>query len=347
MREEYTGATSMLQIQENIPLFQFTTFHIGGPARFFVQVRTLEELREALHYAKDRSLKVLFLGGGSNMLVSDIGFPGLVIKVEFFGIEEVVDAGGRVVCMVGAGEHWDSLVLHVVDAGLWGIENLSGIPGTVGAAPVQNIGAYGTELKDSLLWVEAYDTEAHAIVTFTREECQFSYRQSVFKRSGDRYCVLRVVFRLSNSGEANLSYKDLAEFFIEERKPSVAAVRDAVLSIRAKKFPDLTKEGTAGSFFLNPILSIEEAARLRAIHPELPQYPDAQGVKISLAWLLDKGLGLRGYSIGGARLFEQQPLVVVSSNGVARDVEALVYDVQQKIVDVYDIKVVFEVQKIS
>jgi UDP-N-acetylmuramate dehydrogenase len=336
-----------MTIEHNVPLAPLTTFHIGGSARFFVRVSTKEELAQALAYAKERELKVLILGGGSNMLIDDVGFNGLVIKIELMGVTIEHDKNGAIV-VAGAGEGWEALVARAVEEKLWGIENLSGIPGTVGAAPVQNIGAYGCEIKDTLEWVEALDTETGGLLRLSREQCLFGYRSSIFKLNPGRLVVLQVALRLLEDGTPRLFYKDLAEVFQDAPAPTLSAVRDAVLNIRAKKFPDLSQEGTAGSFFLNPAVSKEKAAQLLERYPELPQFPAPNGVKLSLAWLLDNALQLRGYSHGSARLFEKQPLVIVASGSNAfSDVVALKDEILQKVFETLEIELEPEVRIIE
>ena len=305
----------LMTIEENILLAPLTTFKIGGPARFFVRVKNIDELREALAFAKEKNISFFILGGGSNILVRDEGFPGLVIKIEIGGIEE---KDGLLIA--GAGEEWDALVLYVVKKNLWGIENLSGIPGSVGAAPVQNIGAYGAELKETLSFVEAFDMSRGLIVRFSNAECGFGYRTSMFKKEPGRFCITSVELKLSKNGVPNLSYRDLQGL----KNPSLLLVREAVLGIRAKKFPDLTQEGTAGSFFLNPIVSKEKTEELLRRFPQLLKFPAENGVKISLAWLLDRALKLKGTKRGSARLFERQPLVIAAKRGArAGDVREL------------------------
>jgi UDP-N-acetylmuramate dehydrogenase len=305
-------------IEENIPLSPLTTFKIGGPARYFTRVQTQEELRAALAFAQKNNLPVLLLGGGSNLLVADTGWKGLVIKIELRGIAE---QNGLLV--VEAGEEWDALVEHAVRQDLWGVENLSGIPGTVGAAPVQNIGAYGVELAHTVEFVEALEVSTGAVRRFAKGECGFGYRTSRFKREPGCFVVLRVGLRLVQSGAPNTTYRDLAERF-QDAQPTISAVREAVLAIRKQKFPDLTQEGTAGSFFLNPVLSTERAAQLAHEYPGLPLFPAPGGTKVALAWLLDKALSLKGVRRGRARLFERQPLVVVAERGAsAKEVKEL------------------------
>ncbi len=302
-------------ITERVLLAEHTTFRIGGPARYFARVHTIEEVRAAFAFAKEKGLSVFVLGGGSNVLVADAGFDGLVIHLA---LEGVVREGDMLVA--AAGESWDAVVEHAVAEGLWGVENLSGIPGTVGAAPIQNIGAYGSEVKDTLAWVEAFDTETGGVVRITGAECGFGYRTSRFKKEPGQFVILRAAFALHSAGKPNALYKDLvgAESF------SLAEVRARVLAIRAGKFPDLAKEGTAGSFFLNPTVTPEKASELLAAYPGMPQFPVEGGVKLSLAWLLDKVLEAKGMQVGGARLYEKQPLVIAASrDATAADVREL------------------------
>jgi len=302
-----------MNIEEGVPLAPLTTFRIGGAARYFVRVRSLEELREALAFARSHAVPFFILGGGSNILVSDEGYDGLIIKMEMKGTELIEDAASeKALLIAAAGERWDDLVAYAVAHDLWGLENLSGIPGTVGASPVQNIGAY---------------------------------RMSIFKQQAGRFIILRAVFSLSREGAPNLSYRDLREAFAEKPQPSLAQVREAILAIRARKFPDLRREGTAGSFFLNPTVSAETAARLRLVLPDMPHFPTEKGIKIPLAYLLDHGLDLRGFALGGARLFESQPLVLVARFGTpSAEVQALVASVQAKIRGAYGIEIECEVK---
>jgi UDP-N-acetylmuramate dehydrogenase len=344
-----------MTIEENIPLAPLTTFHIGGPARCLAHVQDIKEMHEALSFAKKKELQVLILGGGSNVLIADAGFEGLVIKIEIAGVE-IKKEGEKVFLIAGAGENWDALVQKAVAENLWGVENLSGIPGTVGAAPVQNIGAYGTELKDTLAWVEALDTRSGGSKKFLNSECGFSYRSSIFKKEAGRFVVLRVALQLSVLPKPNISYRDLLQVFSENMHPTLGEIRTAVLAIRAAKFPDLAKEGTAGSFFLNPIVSKDLATKLAEQYPGLPQFlaeeglPDGKAsVKLSLAWLLDHVLNLRGLRRGRARLFEKQPLVIVAEHPPAggcsaRDVVALAEEVEWQVKEKIGIEIEREVR---
>jgi UDP-N-acetylmuramate dehydrogenase len=325
-----------MQIEEHIPLAPLTTFKIGGKARFFVRVQTIEELKEALAFAQSKQLKFFILGGGSNILVPDEGLDALVIKIDNKGIEEKDE-----LLIAQAGEEWDNVVSYANERGLWGIENLSGIPGSTGAAPVQNIGAYGTELKDTLHFVDAFDTKRGEIVRFSNEQCEFGYRTSLFKKNPGHYCIMRVGLRLSKTGKPNLSYKDLQPL----QNPSLREVREVVIAIRRKKFPDLSQEGTAGSFFLNPVVTEDAAAQLKKKYPLLPQFAATGGIKISLAWLLDNVLNMRGKRHGNVRLFENQPLVVVAQRGArATEVRGLMAEVMEEVMEAFGIALEPEVQ---
>ncbi len=362
-----------MELLKNVSLAEFTSFKIGGKADYFCRVGSVAELQEALASALGgRSLPIFILGGGSNVMVGDDGFRGLVIKIEISGIvwEEKTHqmfAAYQHLVRAGAGENWDAFVAETITRGLWGLENLSGIPGTVGGAPVQNIGAYGSEVRSVIEWVEVLDRRTNQQRKLSNAECAFAYRDSIFKRpEGKNYIITRVAFRLRADGAPNLSYKDLAERFSGKPTPSLAEVRSAVLEIRAKKFPDLDAHGTAGSFFKNPVVSREKFAELKKKFPELPGFivpnlPLDKGekpralrgergcvksmdkeIKLPLAWILDKVCGLKGYSHDGAALWKDQPLVLVNEGGAsASDVETLA----EKIVAVVKEKTGIEIER--
>ncbi|MFA6158658.1 MAG: UDP-N-acetylmuramate dehydrogenase [Candidatus Paceibacterota bacterium] len=324
-----------MTFEEHIPLAPHTTFRIGGEARYFCAVTSREELLEAFAFADSRKVKTLVLGGGSNILIGDSGFPGLVIQMNLRGIREEV-AGDLVRLEVGAGESWDGLVSFCVDRGYWGMENLSLIPGTVGAAPVQNIGAYGTEAKDIVESVSVVRPATGESRLLSNAECGFGYRDSVFKRvDGKGLVITGVTFVLSKKPRPNLSYKDLGEYFAAHgiATPALSDVRDVVISIRKSKFPDLSRFGTAGSFWKNPVISLEAFTALRATHPLAPSYPAGFGaVKVPLAWVLDVVCGLKGHVEGPVHLFSNQPLVLTVEKGAtaaqvdafARSIESVV-----------------------
>lgn len=369
-----------LNIRENEPLARYTTLKIGGTARYFVVVVSIDELKEAVLFARKKALPLFVLGGGSNMLIADGEIDALVIKMEIQGVKWIFPGFSIFnfqfskskdrVAVVGAGESWDAFVAETVEKGLWGLENLSGIPGTVGASPVQNIGAYGVEVKDSILWVEVFDVRTGKLVKLSNEECGFSYRDSIFKQEkGRSLIVLNVAFALQKNGIPRLEYKDIKENFklqIESVKQEKAVeqitiqeIRKAVLEIRAGKFPDLAVYGTAGSFFKNPIISQEKFDELKKKFPGLPGFK-AHGtgenetntkpprkVKVPLAWILDHICGMKGYSKGNVALFERQPIVVVNTgHATAEEITAFTNSVMRCVKEKTGIDVDCEVQKI-
>ena len=314
-----------MHIQENVSLSALTTFRTGGPARFLLTIGSRDEVPEAVRFAEEKKLPLIALGRGSNMLPPDEGLNAVLIRYLPSRIaSEVKDGVAHVTAEAGC--VWDELVAHAVKNGWWGIENLSAIPGTVGAAVVQNIGAYGAVLGDTLVSVEAYDTVRHEFVNIPREECELGYRTSVFKKDADRYVIVSASFALPTQGEPNLSYRDLTVYF--EKKPvehSLENVRAAIVEIRAAKFPSLTEFGTAGSFFLNPVFTESAVQTIRAKYPDMPVYPLPEGgVKVPLAWIFDQILNAKGRRIGGAFIWHKQPLVIASeADAATKDVVAL------------------------
>ncbi len=333
--------------RENVSLASLTTFNIGGAARAVYECANSADLREALERIRASGMPWYVLGGGSNILAADEGYPGAIIRITDETIS-FTPRGETEEVVAGAGARWDALVEAAAARHAWGIENLAGIPGTAGAAPVQNIGAYGAELADTLAWVDAFDTNTDAVIRLTREECAFGYRTSRFKR--DRtLIILRIALALSTAPNPRLSYADLAR-----AQASGAAltnpgeIANAVRAIRAKKFPDLTKVGTAGSFFKNPVLSSAAYAALAQKYPGIPGFPFEGKVKVSLAWILDHALSLKGFGEGNARLFEAQPLVIVAEPGArACDVERLAHVVAQKVFEKTNIELEWEVRSLK
>lgn len=321
-----------IEIKEKVPLAPYTTFKIGGPARFYCVVDTEDALIEACDFALNKKIKIFILGGGSNILMSDNGFDGLVIKIGIQGIEEIKNTklqdniyartNNNVTVSVGAGEQWDTFVEYTVSQNLYGLENLSAIPGTVGAAPVQNIGAYGTEVSQSILKVRAFDTHTMQFVEFTSEQCQFSYRNSLFKKEKGRYVITKVDFQLFKDGAVNIGYKDVKDYFAEKQtaNPTLVEVREAIIDIRWNKLPDWKLWGTAGSFFKNPIISAEYYEKIKKTYPDLPGYPDDDGmIKVSLGWILDKACEMKGLCIGNACVYEKQALILVTKPGATSE----------------------------
>lgn len=297
-----------IKIEENVALASMTTMRTGGTARFFMRVASVDDLKSALFFAKENSLPIFILGGGANTVVSDNGFPGLVIKIEIKGIKH---SDGFVTA--GAGEWWDNVVSLAVEKNLVGIENLSFIPASVGGAVVQNIGAYGAELKDSIFSVEVLNREKMKTETFTLKDCEFGYRESLFKKNKN-FIVLRATFKLEQNGKPNSSYEEVKKYFEDKNinTPSLIEVREAIIDIRNAKLPK-SPLGSAGSFFKNPIVSLSVFEKLKKQFPEIVAYPqDDNTVKISAAWLIDKVGGWRGVRKGDVGVHDKQALILVN-----------------------------------
>lgn len=321
-----------MTILENEPLAPRTTFKVGGSVRFLVEVETAAEVPEAFLFARARDLPTFILGGGSNVLADDGLALGVCIVPKIIGVTREHSERGEI-CVAGAGESWDGFVTFAIEHSLWGVENLSGIPGSVGGAVVQNAGAYGAEIADTLAWVEAYDTLQGVVRRLSRQECAFGYRRSCFKDEPGRFVILHVAFLLASVGVPNVAYRDLAEHFSGVTNIALSDIRNAVLAIRAGKFPDLSAEGTAGSFFKNPSIPIAEASLFAERYRGVPVFENDDGatMKLSLAWLFDRVLGLRGLTVEHVRAYERQPLVIVVQRGAtARDVRTFARDIQKR-----------------
>ncbi len=331
-----------MKIEKDVKLKDFTTFRIGGPAQFFCAVTTEAELQEAVKFAHENNLEIFVLGGGSNILISDEGFEGLVIKMEMKGATFTDDGDTFVHVEVKAGEEWDGFVAECVGRGLYGVETLSYIPGTVGGAVVQNAGAYGTEVKDIIETVRVFDITQGVFADFMNHHCEFEYRNSLFKRDQGRYIILSVTFRLEKKGTVNTKYREVSEYFSTKNisSPTLEEVRNAVIEIRKRKLPDVHEIGTAGSFFKNPIIALGHAAELKQQFPDLPVYPvDDTYVKVSLAWIIDKACNFKGMGKGDVGTYKNQALVLVNNgNATAKEVKEFAHEIE---------KIVFEKTKIQ
>jgi UDP-N-acetylmuramate dehydrogenase len=339
---------SQINFQDRIikgeQLQNHTTFKIGGTAEYFFVAKNTDDIKSAIAWAKSRHLPIFVLGGGSNILVSDKGFRGLVIKNEIKGMKFVEESGDKVRFEIGAGEVWDEIVSFSVVRKYSGLENLSGIPGTVGGAAVQNAGAYGAELKDFVVSVSGVNLETAAGFNFTRTECRYAYRDSIFKQSKKLF-ITQVTLMLSKKFTPNLSYAGLKDKFADGQV-TPQALRDTVLQTRAEKLPDWHKFGTAGSYFKNPIVTNEKYAELVSKYSDLPNFPAGEGhVKIPLGFVLDKICGLKGYKLGPVGLYEKQALVLVNYGGAsARDVKNLVTKIKKNIFEKIGVNVEEEVE---
>jgi UDP-N-acetylmuramate dehydrogenase len=320
-----------IRIEKKIPLAPYTTFKIGGQADFFVVAKKETDLVEAIDFAKKENANYFILGGGSNVLVSDHGFSGLVIKNEIKGIEIIQDKGNEIKIKVGAGENWDGFVRFCVEKKYYGLENLSQIPGTVGASPVQNIGAYGVEAGDYIYSVRVYDTKDLVFKELSNKKCLFAYRDSIFKKERGRYVVCFVTFSLLKKDELYLDYFDLKQYFINKyhideqtdvgkasiwNNIDIEDVREAIISIRKNKLPDWQKWGTAGSFFKNPYIKKDHFIELKNKYPGLTGFEEKTGlIKVSLGYVLDNICKAKGMRVGSASVYEKQALVIISNPG--------------------------------
>jgi UDP-N-acetylmuramate dehydrogenase len=332
-----------MTIQENVPLAPLTTLQVGGSARCFAELRREDDVREAAQFAKTRTLPLFVLGGGSNLVVADSGWPGLVLRVAIGGITtQTTDASGNAVLFsVGAGVNWDDFVAQAVVQNCAGVECLSGIPGSVGGTPVQNVGAYGQEVSDTIESVRALDLKQARIVVLPNPACGFRYRTSIFNTAErGRYIILRVNYRLKRGGAPSLKYVDLQKHFAERKTPpSLAEIRAAVREIRRSKgmliVPGDEDCRSAGSFFKNPVLSEAQfkdlAERAESEGLEIPRYPalDAQH-KVSAAWLVEHSGFSKGYAAGAAGISRKHALALINRGGAkASDIIGLKDEIQR------------------
>lgn len=338
-------------LEENVPLAPLTTFRIGGPARYFVEAHTRAEVAEAVSYAQAKSLLLFVLGGGSNLVVADSGWPGLVLKVAITGIERRPgETDGKAVFDVGAGEPWDQFVAEAVRRNCGGIECLSGIPGSVGGTPVQNVGAYGQEVSHTIESVEVFDLKDRQVRELCNEACGFSYRSSIFNTTErGRFIILRVTYALTPNGKPYLEYADLKRHFEgRESSPSLAETRESVRHIRARKGM-LIVEGdpdcrSAGSFFKNPVLSEQQHEDLRKRAEEknlsIPSYPALDRTrKVSAAWLVEHSGFFRGFTLGHVGISSKHALAIVNrSEGTAAEVLALKNQIQQRVEEIWGVR---------
>lgn len=320
-----------MQLRENVALASWTTFGIGGPARWFAEASSEADVVEALTFAHERQLPVFILGGGSNLLVSDEGFAGLVLHIALKGIE--VESGSeKTLFRVAAGEDWDEFVRFAIEHDCAGVECLAGIPGTVGGTPIQNVGAYGQESGETIVLVRAYDRTISRFVELSNPECHFSYRHSMFNSTArNRYVVTRVDYSLAPHGQPRIAYADLKRHFSNHAEaPSLKEVAEAVREIRRSKGmlmvdgdPDCC---SAGSFFKNPIVSESQFSHIRAQEGvEVPNYPAGEGkVKLPAAWLMERAGFTKGFTKGHAGISSRHTLALINKGGAtAAEIHAL------------------------
>lgn len=341
---------NMQTIQKNACLKPFNTFGIDAKARYFAAVHTPEELHSILSDKTFAHMPKLVLGDGSNILFTR-NYDGLVIKNAIKNIQPVLEDENHVWLKIGGGENWHDFVMYCIQQGYGGIENLSLIPGTVGAAPIQNIGAYGVELCDVFSTLEAMNLQDGSLQTFTHQECQFGYRDSVFKSLyKNQFAILSVVLKLDKKPKFRIEYGNIQETLdaMQIKDLSIKAISDAIIHIRRSKLPDPKELGNAGSFFKNPLISASDFTELKKLFPSIPSFPveNSHSIKIPAAWLIEQ-CGFKGKRFGDAGVHEKQALILVNynaSNGTA--ILELAQQIQKSVQEKFSVKLTPEVNLI-
>ncbi len=331
----------MLPLQENVSLLPYNTFHIDVSARYFVGARSVDDITSLLDSGALRNNRRIFLGGGSNILFTK-NFDGLVVRNELRGIEVVDEDTEIIILKVQSGENWHAFVTYCVDRGYGGVENLSLIPGTVGAAPMQNIGAYGVEVKDLIIEVGAIELSTGKLVTFPNQACKFGYRESYFKHDGkDRFFISSVTLRLTKKNHRyNTSYGALDETLrqLHGGERSIKTISDSVIHIRSTKLPDPAVVGNAGSFFKNPSIPESQFEELRKSHPAIPGYVESSGlVKVPAGWMIEQ-CGWKGKRFSSIGVHPNQALVLVNyGGGTGTEIENLARKIQSSVKEKFNI----------
>ena len=339
-----------LDVLEHVELAQYTTFGIEAKARWFAEVTSVDGLRAALDWSRSHGVEVFVLGGGSNMLLhGDV--EALVLRIQIRGVEVRSDDGRHVEVAVGAGEVWHDFVMHTLDQGWGGLENLSLIPGSVGASPMQNIGAYGVEIRDHFAWLDAVRISDGALQRFTAEDCAFGYRDSVFKREEKgKWILVRVAFHLDRESPLRMGYGAIEQELqhLPEAERTHRDVSEAVIRIRQSKLPDPAQIGNAGSFFKNPTIPAKQAEALLATHPNMPNYPQPSGeVKLAAGWLIEQA-GWKGHNRTTHGVHDRQALVLVHFGGATgKEVWDLARDVMASVKDRFGVSLEPEVNQVG
>lgn len=328
-------------MKNNVDLRPFNSFGIHAVAKHFVEVNEIQELESLIRSDVFKHEKYLILSGGNNVLFRDVFFDGVVVYINSKGIEILHEDGNEVVVRAQAGEDWPDFVRFCVGKGWHGVENLAHIPGKMGAAPVQNIGAYGMELKDSFLRCEAMDLTTGETKVFTKEECRFGYRESVFKNElRGQYIITLVDFLLKKDAPLNLEYGNIKAYLEQNgiERPSLQQLHDAICAIRDAKLPDVKQIGSAGSFFKNPIISIKQFEALQKDYPMMPHYDEPNGkVKVPAGWLIEQA-GWKGWRDEHVGVYDKQALVLVHyGGGKGSDIVELAYRIQDSVEEKFGI----------
>lgn len=340
-----------MDVMTNISLKQYTTMKLGGEARYMATADSASDVVSLYRNARKENLPIFVLGGGSNVITHDEVFEGIVLLNKIKGFEIISENDETTDVKIGAGEVWDEVVEKAIGLGLQGIEAMSGIPGTAGAAPVQNVGAYGQEIADTLISLEAYDSKTDTIVTISADECDFSYRNSIFRdKEKGRYCILNITLRLNKAEPKPPYYASLQKYIDENdiREVNLSVIRVAVLNIRSEKLPDPAELPSAGSFFKNALVEKWKLEELQKEYSDIPNYAMSDGrYKIPTGWLIDKA-GLRGYRSHGMRVYEKNALVLVNDSATGYDdLAAIREEIVQIVFDKFGIKIEQEPLELS
>jgi len=338
-----------ISVRENIRLADYTTLKIGGAGRLFVRAKTETQVVEAFNFAENNEFDIFVLGGGSNVLIADDGFDGLVLQIALMGISDFRESGGNIFVTAQAGEDWDEFVKLCVEKNLAGIECLSGIPGFVGGTPVQNVGAYGQEVSETIANVRVFDRKSGEILELSNADCRFAYRMSIFNTTErNRFIVLAVTYALKENGAPKIIYKDLLQSFAD-KNPSLSETREAVLAIRRAKSMVIEEHDpnakSVGSFFKNPIVSQPDYAKISAISESLgienvPFFTVDEGfVKIPAAWLIEKSGFEKGYIKDGAGISTRHTLALINrGSATAKEILALKDEIQTEVKRKFDVE---------
>jgi len=339
-----------LKVSTDVDITHELTFHVPAMASRYIEVKDDDQVRDALSFGREEGLNILILGGGSNMLFHS-NFEGLVVKIASRGIEVLNDDGRVLEVVAEAGEMWHDFVIHTLDNGWGGLENLALIPGCVGASPMQNIGAYGIEIKDVFSWLEAINIETGECVKFLLEDCKFGYRESIFKlEEKGKWVIVRVAFRLDRKSELKTGYGALESELsnISKEKITHSDVANAVVKIRNSKLPNPAILGNAGSFFKNPVIDNTLFSDLQLIYPEIPNYSQTDGsIKLAAGWLIDQA-GWKGHNRGTHGVHDKQALVLVNRGGASGlEIWQLAIDIMTSVEHKFGIKLEPEVNQIG
>ena len=337
-------------MKTNVNLLSYNSFGFETVAKYFIEINNVSDLQILIQTPEFKKEQHLVLSGGNNILFTDDFFDGIVILMNNKGIEIIHEDGDDVIVRAQAGEDWPEFVQQMVAQGFHGVENLAHIPGKVGAAPVQNIGAYGMELKDSFLQCHALEVATGTIRVFTNEACRFGYRESIFKHDlKGKYIIISVDFQLSKQGELKLEYGNIKAYLEQNgtANPTLQQLHDSICAIRDAKLPNVKQIGSAGSFFKNPVITNEQFEALQKKHPEIPHYPDAEGmVKVPAGWLIEKA-GWKGWRDAHVGVYEKQALVLVHyGGGKGHDIVDLACKIQKSVEEKFGIQISPEVNYI-